>query len=76
MTINNNIFNSLEIIRNKGNCFATIERAYKELIKLDSLISESEYTKISIALAHKRIGDSDTELNDVLKEITPKYTGK
>ena len=67
------IYSTLELIRNKGNNFTTIGRAKRALATLKPLLPENEYWKILIALSHKENGDSDTEINDVLKEITPKY---
>lgn len=70
---NQRIFELLEVVRNKGNCIYTIQKAYDSMFKLKPLLEDKEYNELSIALSHFELGEGSEELNDVLKRLVDKY---
>ncbi len=62
----------LEIIRNKGNCVATLWRAHKALNDLSPFIPDLYEREIRLALHHVESEGPD-ELNSALKRIMAQY---
>ena len=55
---NRNIIDHIDLIRNKGDCFHTTGRTYRNMIFLKELLLQEEYTELSIALDHFQLGKS------------------
>ena len=66
------IVDCLEIVRNKGNCHTTIDKARRALSYLQGEIKDQDWNDIAIALAHMELGEGANELNDKLKKLKTK----
>jgi hypothetical protein len=72
-----NIAETLDVIRNKGNCFRTIHIAENHLRKLrGGVIAREDYFDISLALHHMELGEGADELNSIISKIKSKYISK
>jgi hypothetical protein len=63
----------LETVRNKGNCFRTLHVAKAALSLLREILTEKEFSDLSLGLHHFELGESSAELNSVLKRLIKKY---
>lgn len=70
---NKEIYNQLEVVRNKGNYHKTVYKAYEALESLRDEIDRDDWWEIRVALSHMDIGEGAEELNDALKKVTEKY---
>lgn len=66
------IIEYLDIIRNKGNCFATIRKAKSTLDYLRGHIKDDDWNEISTAINHMDIGEGPTELTSKIKILKNK----
>lgn len=72
--MSNKIIELLEVVRNKGGCSYTQNKAEDAMLELKGLLPIKEYRNLSIALSHFKLGEGAGELYDQVKKIKLLYS--